>query len=166
MAAWTRERCIEIIRELAGGVALETLLPTGGHRMGFFRVVDSDPALQADYVRAQEAKAEVLFEQIVSIADDVNVDPLRARTRIDARRYYNEHAKPRKFRPGFDVHLGGQVDLLAALAARRTPATPALPQDLPSLVKPHGEPILISGATDTESVDVALAPDGEPDPFK
>jgi hypothetical protein len=105
-----------IIKDLVEGRPLDSSLSahdTGAYE--FFKFVNSAPKYLSEYELAQQFKAEVCAEQVVSIADDDTLDGQRARNKIDARRWYSSKMKPAKFGDRVDLNLNLHVDIGAAL---------------------------------------------------
>jgi len=93
----------------------------------------SDPAEEAfntDYRLAVEERAEVLFEQIIEIADDASDDVMaddcgnmkanhaavqRSRVRIEARKWALSRMEPKKYGNKINVDATADLDPLSAL---------------------------------------------------
>lgn len=88
----------------------------------FHKALASTPSLEILYERAQAARAEILAEEIVSIAD-TEEDSQKARNMIDARKWYSSKMKPAKFGDRIDVNVTQVVDIGAALAEARSRAS-------------------------------------------
>lgn len=106
----------DIIKDMVEGLPLKTalsmrLIP----HIEFFRFVNSTPKYLSEYESAQQAKAELVAEQVIDIADDESIDAQRARNKIDARRWYAAKMKPAKFGERVDLNLNLHVDIGAAL---------------------------------------------------
>jgi hypothetical protein len=52
-----------------------------------FNWIDNDPELLDLYARAKQAKAQLLAEEVIEIADDENLKPEDKRIRVDARKW-------------------------------------------------------------------------------
>lgn len=80
----------------------------------FFKMVETIPMLGDEYARAQRARAELIAEEVVEIADD-EIDAARGRNRIMARQWYAAKMKPQKFGERIDLNITQVVDIGAAL---------------------------------------------------
>jgi len=52
-----------------------------------FNWIDNDPELLELYARAKQAKAQLLAEEVITIADDPDLKPDDKRIRVDARKW-------------------------------------------------------------------------------
>lgn len=106
----------EIIKDMVDGMPLTTALSIRSIQyVEFFRFINSFPKYLSEYESAQQAKAEIMADQVISIADDDSLDTQRARNKIDARRWYAAKMKPAKFGDRVDLNLNLHVDIGAAL---------------------------------------------------
>lgn len=71
------------------------------------RWLTEDATLQENYMRAREASADYLADEIVTIAD-TELDPQVARVRIDARKWVAAKMKPKKY--GDKMTLAGDPE--------------------------------------------------------
>lgn len=117
---WTEDQkaqaCAEILAQVRSGLSLRESCRNGGDwtpaESTFRDWVDADEDLAAQYARAREARAEVIFEQCLAIADSqegdiipspdggeqINHDVInRARLRIDTRRWMLGKMQPKKY---------------------------------------------------------------------
>lgn len=100
--------------QIAGNVSYTTVM----------RWVEENPEFQQRYVRAREAQADYLAEEIVQIADDGQNDTYvdedgkqrtdqdviaRSRLRVDARKWYASKLSAKKY--GDKVAVGGADDM-------------------------------------------------------
>ena len=123
---WTDEQkakaCEEILARVRSGLSLRAACD-GDDWMpaeATFRLwCDSDADLSAQYTSAREARAELLFEQCLDIADQYEqaeekleggTDHInRARLRIDTRKWMLGKMQPKKY--GDKLAIGGADDL-------------------------------------------------------
>lgn len=84
----------------------------------FFKAIHQDAELSNLYIQAQQARSELLVDEIIDIAD-TEIDPQRARNRIDARRWYASKMKPDKFGDRIDLNINAVVDVSSALLEAR-----------------------------------------------
>lgn len=130
----------------------------------FFEIVLTDPKLSSLYTHAQESRSEIFADEIIDIADNED-DQLRARNRIDARKWYASKVKPSKFGDRLDVNVL-HVDINAALneAKRRTlPVSDQQNVEDAQLIEKKLIPSL--NHTDSESVGRDAKPDRSDNPF-
>jgi hypothetical protein len=88
----------------------------------FYSWIDKDEIKMLHYVRACEKRAEVIFEDILTIADDSKGDKkytesgefmdaeyvARSRIRIDARKWMLSKMQPKKYGDKTDITSGGE----------------------------------------------------------
>ncbi len=111
--------CDEILRGIASGKSLRSLCEGDDDWMPaastFLLWVSEDTALAERYARARDARADVLFEEILEIADNkenrIPEAANHARIMIDARKWAAAKMAPRKY--GDKVAVGGADDLPA-----------------------------------------------------
>lgn len=122
MAAVAIERIYtaKSLKDAVGGTARE--LRT------FFELVASDPNLSRDYALAQQARAELMADELVDIADN-EIDSQKARNRIDVRKWYASKMKPEKFGERIDLNVNHVVDLTAALTEAKKRLLPGVNSD-------------------------------------
>lgn len=70
--------------------------------------------LMGKYELAQQTKAEMLAEEVIEISDS-DLDPMRARNRMDSRKWYASKMKPNKFGEKIQMDITTNVDLSNAL---------------------------------------------------
>jgi len=62
-----------------------------------FTWLKADSEFSEKYARAREAQADVLFDDILTIADDRDEDPRRSKLKIDARIWAASKLKPKVY---------------------------------------------------------------------
>lgn len=85
----------------------------------FFKVLLQYPDLQSNYECAQQAKAELFAEEVVDISDEEE-NPMKAKNRIDARKWYAAVMKPKKFAERIDLNITETIDIRGALEEARS----------------------------------------------
>lgn len=94
------------------------------HVVTVFRWIDENEEFRNDYMRAREAQADFLADEILEIADDSSQDLLghdkngnpienkeftnRSRLKVDARKFIASKLKPKKYGDKLDVTSGGE----------------------------------------------------------
>jgi hypothetical protein len=120
---------IEIIDEICSGASLkQTLLNRKVPIPSFFEYIAANPVLSNRYGRAQLARAELLVEEIVDIADTES-DPQKARVRTDVRKWYASKMQPQKYGDRVDINVNQTVDINAALSEAKRRALPSSYQE-------------------------------------
>ena len=71
---------------------------------------DETGKLREQYARAREAQAELVADEVITIAD-TEEDPAKARVRIDARKWYAGKMRPKVYGDKIDMNHSGQVAL-------------------------------------------------------
>lgn len=131
-----KEKILRIIRTYQDGVDIRGAIASEGmDSFRFFETINADRELLRIYETAQLSKTELVVEEIIQIADDMNIDPFRAKIKIDARRWYASKMRPAKYGERVDVNHNHSVDIGAALNEARQRAA-----------LPDRDPILISSA--------------------
>lgn len=122
----------------------------------FYNAINSDAELMRQYDGAKIARAELLGDQVLEIADDRTQDPQLARNRIQARQWLTKVLYPQIYGERMAIDLKGKVDLVAVMnEARDRVIGRTIDVQVIEDVKQ-----LPSPSTDKQSVDVAMA-----DPF-
>lgn len=117
--AMTAERAEEVINKIYLGLSLRGIFNNDSAEMRkFYEYLTENPELQQQYDRAQTAKAELLVDEIIEIADN-EFDPNRARVQVDARKWYASKMRPEKYGERIDVNVTEKVDLTKALRDAR-----------------------------------------------
>lgn len=100
----------EICTRIANGQSLRQIckLKTMPSMAAFFNWVNADAKLLEQYTRARETQAEHHADEMVLIADDLNIPPEHKRIMIDARKWKASKQAPKKFGDKQEVnHTGG-----------------------------------------------------------
>lgn len=145
------EQAIEALLDaMAGGQSLAKACEMDGmpSRATFLRRVAADKELQARYAAAMQARADVLAEETLEIADDASQDTLygengpranaewiaRSKLRVAARQWFIAKVAPKKYGDKLDVDHGVQegnplLTLLAKMGGSALPLAPNTPDD-------------------------------------
>ena len=132
---WTDDEkaraCEEILAQVAKGRSLRDVCDNGDDwippRKTFEGWCDADADLAAQYAQAREDRADVIFDEILEIADDATNDWMerngdnakgwvengehiqRSRLRVDARKWMVGKMNPKKYGDKLDVNHGGAI---------------------------------------------------------
>lgn len=110
---------MEVISRLPHERSLKDILKDVGiSAKRFFDYLLEHPRMDLAYSHSQFARAELLADEIIDIADTES-DPQRARNRIDARKWVASKLKPNKFGDRIDLNVNHTVDLSKALSEAR-----------------------------------------------
>lgn len=126
---YTPEAADEICQRLADGESLRSICLGDGmpRQSTVFRWLAAREEFREQYVRAREAQAEYLADQIIEIADDsandyemtedgprVNHEIVaRSRLRVDARKWVASKLKPKVYGDKVEHEHGGKVSIFA-----------------------------------------------------
>ena len=119
------ETFTSIIQEIEQGNALRTVLKNKDYPSSrtFFKWLDGDETKVKRYARACEKRADVIFEDMLDIADDKSKDVItledgrevfnsefaaRSRIRLDARKWILSKMQPKKYGDKLDITTGGE----------------------------------------------------------
>lgn len=123
---FTQEVADAICERIAQGQSLRAILLDDAMPASstVFKWLNDIPAFAEQYARAREAQADVLFDEILTIADDGRNDSYtddegnvrtdhdviaRSRLRVDARKWMAGKLRPKKY--GDKLAIGGADDL-------------------------------------------------------
>ena len=126
------EICESIIHAMEDGKGLATVCrELDFPRVTFLDWVDADKDLSDRYERARARAADVIFEEILGIADDgiadVSIDPetgreivnhdhiQRSKLRVDARKWVLAKMSPKKYGERSALELSGKIETTAPL---------------------------------------------------
>lgn len=121
-----RDRIIAAIQLVASGESSirNTLKELQITAYRFYEIIANDPQISDAYARAQLSRADILAEEILTIADTEH-DPQKARNRIDARKWFASKMQPHKYGDRLDINMNSTVDVRGALTdARQRAALP------------------------------------------
>jgi hypothetical protein len=109
------ETCQRVISGVFGGLAVaDSLRHHGMAPATFYEKLDSDPELSEAYARAQRYRAELLADEVVSIAD-TEEDAGKARNRIMARQWYASKVNQGKWGDKLNIEVEQRVSLVDAI---------------------------------------------------
>lgn len=144
-----------VISAVYKGETVETVLKDIGlHPQTLWKVLKQYPELSAEYADARRHKAEMLVQQIVSIADS-DTDPQKARNQIQVRQWLASKVLPKEYGDRLDVNVTQTIDIGSALTEARARALrPVSDQHTIDDVEYSAVPSdQVNGAHDTQSGD-------------
>lgn len=81
----------------------------------FYETLKTVPLLAESYARAQDTRADLFAEEIVSIAD-TEPDHNKARNQMNARIWATSKLKPHVYGERLDINMNTTVDIIGALS--------------------------------------------------
>jgi hypothetical protein len=96
---------------------------TGMSVFTFYKRIQETPELTNAHARARLTKAEISVDELLKIADE-EIDPQRARNRIDARKWVAAKYNAQVYGDRLDLNVNQTVDIGAALAEARARLSP------------------------------------------
>lgn len=152
--ALTQQQFEMVILDMHSGLSLKKSLEK--HQITattFYNAVESNHFFNTAYASAQRARAELLADEVVDIAD-TELDPQRARNRMDARRWYASKMQPQKYGDRIDLNITERVDIGGAIAEAKRRALPSrFPEDIEDAEIVVTQQLPSPTAADTQSVD-------------
>lgn len=105
------EQRVEICERLAKGESLASICRLKGmpSQTTVFRWIGDDDVFRENYARARELQADSFVDEIVNIAD-TEIDPNRARVRIDARKWTAGKLRPKVYGDRVEVDLNAKIE--------------------------------------------------------
>lgn len=99
----------EICERLSNGESLLSICKDGHmpDQGSVYRWIAKYEEFATKYVRAREAQAEFLVDELVAIADNLEEDVQRSKLRLETRRWIAEKLRPKKYGP--KVELAGEI---------------------------------------------------------
>ena len=166
MRADPRTIVYAVIDDMLDGATLKTAASKHcGSPQSFARLLARERELAAEYARALEFRAEIWADAMIEIADDLKIDPQRARNMIDARKWNATKANPRKFGERVDLNIQQSIDISATLQEARLRILRPV-RDLLTKTGPQAIDLYSVSAADSFDTDThAALPTGEPDIF-
>lgn len=106
------DKAESILNDLAHGKSLrEAAKKVGLTHAAILFWVRKDPDFADRYAQAKEVGLEVLADDIIRIADDLNEDPMRSRLRVDARKWVLCKLVPKVYGDRQHVEHEGGINL-------------------------------------------------------
>lgn len=125
----SKERAQEVIEAIVEGHSLkDALASVGMGKTTFYRYVESDFNLQTALARAEKIRADTLADETVAIADSDD-NPLRARNRIESRKWLASVYNRQKYGESIDLSVTNRVNLVDVINEARARAVPGWCQD-------------------------------------
>ena len=116
----TTQQLVEHIIDdvLAGSTLKNALRDCGLTAQAFARILQGDRTAAAAYARAAELRADLLADEIISIADSDD-DPAKVRNQINARQWLASKLNAKRYGDRIDLNVTQTVDIGATLAEAR-----------------------------------------------
>ena len=118
----------------------------------FYDCISSERELAVRFTRAMEMRAELLVDELVTIADSDD-DPQRVRNRLDVRKWIASKMLPKKYGERIDLNVTQTIDVSDALKEARArmirPMHDQLTQQQPQVI--DITPVSVSEPRDKES---------------
>lgn len=126
-AIYTPQLAATVLGLLAAGLSLISIAKREGMpcRATVYKWIEEEPGFADDYTRARSLQADSLAEEVVEIAD-TEPDTNRAKTRIDARKWYAGQVAPKKYGNRLDVNQTGMMVVAQPTAEELQAATERL----------------------------------------
>lgn len=114
-AIYTPELASTVLALLSAGLSLIAIAKREGmpSRTTVYEWIEKVPGFADGYSRARALQADSLAEEIVEIAD-TELDPQRARNRMNARQWYAGKVKPKVYGDQIDVNASVRVAMPTA----------------------------------------------------
>ena len=108
-SSFTQEIADTICNRLADGDSLRVICSDDDMpaRSSVFKWLAERPEFADQYAHARDAQADALADDILQIAD-TELDPQRARVRVDARKWLAAKMKPKKYGDQMRTELTGE----------------------------------------------------------
>lgn len=128
--ALTLEIVRDIIERIPSGESVDRMIKAAGARHPeFWAILEQKPELAKAYELASRARAEVLADEIIEIADTDDC-AIRARTRVDARKWLASKLQPQKFGDRQIIDINQTIDIGQAMLEARQRVLPVSDQHL------------------------------------
>ena len=115
-----RQAAEAVIDTLANGASLRAALADAGLTANEFnRVLQDARDLAIAYARATEIRADLMADEVVSIADCEVTDPQRARNQMQARQWLASKQHSRRYGDRIDLNVSQTLDVSVTLAEAR-----------------------------------------------
>ncbi len=105
----------KVCKRIAEGMSLMQVTKAGDvpsyTTIGRWLLEDGGGGMRAKYALAREAQAEHHADEIVTIADDQNIDPNSRRIMVDARKWIASKLKPRVYGDKIDHKHSGSLTI-------------------------------------------------------
>lgn len=108
---------------LSGKSLKQTLSEVGLKPYAFNKRLQSDKAAAAEYARALEIKADLLADEVITIADTAE-DSQKARNQIDVRKWVASKLYAQRYGERIDLNVTQTIDVGATLAEARARLRP------------------------------------------
>jgi hypothetical protein len=115
-----RQAAEAVIDTLANGASLRSALADAGLTANEFnRVLQDARDLAIAYARATEIRADLMADEVITIADCEVTDPQRARNQMQARQWLASKQHSRRYGDRIDLNVSQTLDVSVTLAEAR-----------------------------------------------
>jgi len=115
-----RNRAESAISAIANGAPLKTALSDAGLTASeFAHVLQGARDLAVSYARATEIRADLMADEVITIADCEVTDPQRARNQMQARQWLASKQHSRRYGDRIDLNVSQTLDVSVTLAEAR-----------------------------------------------
>lgn len=120
-----------ICERLADGESLRSICsePDMPTKAAVFRWLAAHETFADQYARARETQADSLADDVVTIADNSDLDPNDRRIRIDARKWIAGKMRPKVYGDKVDVTSGGEPIRTPSQIVIGTAPLPEVPEE-------------------------------------
>ena len=115
-----RNRAESAISAIVNGAPLKTALSDAGLIASeFAHVLQGARDLAVSYARATEIRADLMADEVITIADCEVTDPQRARNQMQARQWLASKQHSRRYGDRIDLNVSQTLDVSVTLAEAR-----------------------------------------------
>lgn len=107
---------LEVVADLSNGHGLAYSLKIHGVKATeFFKELSVNPSLKAEYDLSRLIKADLMADELLTIADDDTLEVGRAYNMIQARKWVASKYNPKNYSERLEVNVNKKVDISVAL---------------------------------------------------
>ena len=121
----TRVAAEAVIDLVAEGKSLQDAISKMGTSVKlFYKAISSVRTLGLAYAHARETQSDIAVDQAVTIADDPDIDPQRAKNMIDIRKWRASKHHSRVYGDRVELNFQGSISINDAIAEARQRIAP------------------------------------------
>ena len=119
----TAESALAVMERMREGISISKACEACGVVLGsFYRSVEGDGPLAAEFMRAREAMVHAMAVGIIDIADDETVNPNVTRNRLDARKWVASRLLPLIYGDRLNLDHSGSIQIQPVITRWSGPA--------------------------------------------